>query len=196
MKLSRRTLLRSGAAALVTPATLSLPGLTHTARAEDPAWRHGLSLFGDVKYPAGFPHFEYVNPKAPKGGSVRLGAPGTYDNFNLVVAGVKGVIAAGVALVYEQLTTASLDEASTEYGLLAEAVDYPADFSNVTYRLRAGAKWHDGKPVTPADVIFSLGAFKDNHPQYGAYYNLVVKAEQIGEREVKFTFDAPGNREL
>src|SRR5262249_23002792 len=149
-------LLRTGAAALATPATLSLPRLTAAARAEEGAWRHGLSLFGDVKYAAGFPQFEYVNAKAPKGGTVRLAAPGTFDNFNLVVAGVKGVLAAGLGLIYDPLTTPSLDEASTEYGLIAEAVTYPADYSSVTYRLRPDAKWHDGKPITPDDVIFSL----------------------------------------
>ncbi len=159
-------------------------------------WRHGLSLFGDVKYPADFKRFDYVNPDAPKGGMARQIAIGTFDNFNLTVAGVKGSIAGAVGLIYESLTTPSLDEVSTEYGLLAEAVSYPEDFSSVTYRLRAQAKWHDGKPVTPEDVIFSLDAFKKYHPQYSAYYRHVMKAEKIGERDVKFSFDAPGNREL
>jgi microcin C transport system substrate-binding protein len=164
--------------------------------ANAPAWRHALSLFGDVKYPADFKRFDYVNPDAPKGGTVRQIAVGTFDNFNLVVAGVKGNLAAAVALTYETLTTGSLDEPATEYGALAEAVSHPADFSSVTYRLREQAKWHDGKPVTPQDVIFSLEAFKKHHPQYAAYYRHVVKAEEVGEREIKFSFDMPGNREL
>ena len=92
--------------------------------------------------------------------------------------------------------TPSLDEVSTEYGALAESVSHPDDFSFVTYRLRAEAKWHDGKPVTPDDVIFSLERFKKHHPFYSAYYRHVVKAEKTGERDMKFTFDAPGNREL
>ena len=96
----------------------------------------------------------------------------------------------------EALTLASLDEISSEYGQLAESVSHAEDFSWVTYRLRSNAKWHDGQPVTPADVIFSLESFKKHHPQYSAYYRHVVKAEQIGDRDVKFTFDAPGNREL
>jgi microcin C transport system substrate-binding protein len=166
------------------------------AAAGELVWRHGLSLFGDLKYPAGFKRFDYVNPEAPKGGVVRQIAIGTFDNFNIAVAGVKGSIAAAVGLVYESLATAALDEVSTEYGLLAEAVSHPEDFSSVTYRLRAEAKWHDGKPVTPDDVIFSLDSFKKYHPQYSAYYRHVVKAEKNGERDVKFTFDAPGNREL
>ncbi len=171
------------------------PAGAQTATAEA-NWRHGLSLFGEVKYPPHFKHFSYVNPDAPKGGTVRQIALGTFDNFNLVVAGVKGSIAGSVGLIYESLTTAALDEVSTEYGLLAESVSYPEDFSSVTYRLRAQARWHDGKPVTPEDVVFSLDTFKKNHPQYSAYYRHVVKAEKVGERDVKFSFDAPGNREL
>ncbi len=200
MKLSRRTLLRSGAAALAAPAAVIDPvgqiAGSGVARADEKAWRHGLSLFGDLKYPAGFKQFDYVDPKAPKGGTVRLGGFGTFDNFNIVVSGVKGTIAAGLNEIYDTLMIGALDEVSTEYGLLAESVSHPADFSSVIYRLRAEAKWHDGKPVTPGDVIFSLQAFQKNHPMLSAYYRHVVKAEQTGDREVTFTFDSPGNREL
>ena len=91
---------------------------------------------------------------------------------------------------------AALDEVSTEYGLLAEAVSYPDDRSSVIYRLRANARWHDGQPVTPEDVVFSFDTFKQNSPQLGAYYRHVTKAEKTGEREVTFIFDGPGNREL
>ena len=195
MKLSRRTLLRSGAAAVVAPAVGPLV-LDSVAQANEGEWRHGLSLFGDLKYPPGFKRFDYVNPNAPKGGAARLGGLGTFDNFNLVVSGVKGNASAGLNELYDTLVVASLDEVSAEYGLLAEAVSHPADFSSVIYRLRPEAKWHDGKPVTPADVIFSLQAFQKNHPMLSAYYRHVTKAEQTGEREVTFTFDGPGNREL
>lgn len=171
-------------------------GAAQAQSAGEPQWRHALSLFGKVKYPADFKRFDYVNPDAPKGGIARQIAVGTFDNFNIVVSGVKGQVAGAVAFIYESLTTASLDEVSTEYGALAEAVSHPDDFSFVTYRLRAQAKWHDGKPVTADDVIFSLESFKKHHPMYSAYYSHVVKAEKVGEREVKFTFDAPGNREL
>lgn len=196
MKLSRRTLLRSGAAALATPVTASLPVLPTIARADDKVWRHGLSLFGEVKLPAGFKHYDYVNPNAPKGGAVRLTAFGTFDNFNLTVAGVRGTIAAGIALIYDTLMARSLDEVSTEYALIAESVAFPEDFSSVTYRLNPNAKWHDGKPVSTEDVIFSFDVFKKNSPMYSAYYRHVVKAEKTGERDVTFTFDGPGNREL
>ena len=198
MSLTRRAILRTGAIALAAPAMRGLPDLplVTPARAEEPTWRHGLSLFGDLKYPAGFKNFEYVNPNAPKGGIVRLGTLGTFDNFNRMVAGVKGVFAAGATLINETLMAPALDEVSTEYGLLAEAVKHPPDFSWVSYRLRAEAKWHDGKPVTADDVIFSFEAFKKYDPQLAAYYRHVVKAEKSGDREITFTFDSPGNREL
>jgi len=202
LAITRRHLLQGGAVAAMAPA-LGLPaGVSaispaHAQAAPDGlVWRHAMSLFGDIKYPADFKRFDYVNPDAPKGGTVRQILIGTFDNLNLTVAGVKGAIAAPVQLIYESLTTPSLDEVSTEYGALAEVFSHPEDFSSVTYRLRALAKWHDGKPVTPEDVIFSLDAFKKYHPQYSAYYRHVVKAEKSGDRDIKFTFDAPGNREL
>ena len=174
--------------------------MTETARAQaapsEPVWRHALSLFGDVKYPADFKRFDYVNPDAPKGGVARMISIGTFDNFNIVVAGIKGSLAPAATLIYETLMTKSQDEVVTEYGLLAEAAAHPDDFSWVTYRLRKEARWHDGKPVTPEDVIFSLNVLKQYSPMYSSYYRHVVKAEKSGERDVKFTFDGPGNREL
>jgi microcin C transport system substrate-binding protein len=197
MTLSRRCVLRATAATLATP-VLGALGAVSFAQTESPprAWKHGLSLFGEPKYPADFKHFEYVNPAAPQGGLVRQIAFGTFDNFNMVVAGVKGSLANGLELVNESLTTPALDEVSTEYGLLAEAISYPDDRSSVTYRLRAKARWQDGKPVTPEDVIYSLDVFKKNSPQLAAYYRYVTKAEKTGERDVTFVFDGPGNREL
>jgi microcin C transport system substrate-binding protein len=167
-----------------------------TARSEEPQWRHGVSLFGDLKYPTGFKHFDYVNPAAPKGGAVRLGTTGTFDNLNVVVAYVKGNLAANIGIIYDSLMESSLDEPSTEYGLVAEAVRYPDDFSSATFRLRPQAKWHDGKPITADDVIYSFEVLKKNSPQLAAYYNHVVRAEKSGDHEVTFTFDIKGNREL
>ncbi|MDA9507360.1 hypothetical protein XI09_22555 [Bradyrhizobium sp. CCBAU 11386] len=206
MAITRRDLLLTGTAAAALPALGSVAGVpvvgaaaaqsAAEAASSAPPWRHALSLFGKVKYPADFKRFDYVNPEAPKGGVARQIAVGTFDNFNIVVSGVKGQVAGAVAFIYESLLTPALDEVSTEYGALAEAVSHSDDFSFVTYRLRSQAKWHDGKPVTPDDVIFSLDSFKKHHPMYSAYYSHVVKAEKVGEREVKFVFDAPGNREL
>jgi microcin C transport system substrate-binding protein len=201
LAITRRQLLQSGAFIAIAPGLGAVAGISAVDPAcaqsqGEPAWRHALSLFGDVKYPVDFKRFDYVNPDAPQGGVARQILIGTFDNFNLTVAGVKGSLASAVGLIYESLMTPSLDEVSTEYGALAESVSHPEDFSFVVYRLRPQAKWHDGKPVTPEDVIFSLDAFKKYHPQYSAYYRHVVKAEKAGERDIKFTFDAPGNREL
>ncbi len=201
MAITRRHLLQSGALAAITPILGTAAGIpVEQAHAQsgtgEPVWRHALSTFGDIKYPAGFKHFDFVNPDAPKGGVVRELEIGTFDNFNLVVAGLKGSIAGGAALITQTLTTRSLEEPATAYGLLAEAAAYPDDFSFVIYRLHPAARWHDGKPVTPDDVIFSFDAFKKNSPMYSAYYRHIVKCEKVGESEVKFIFDSPGNREL
>jgi microcin C transport system substrate-binding protein len=200
LPVTRRHLLHRSALALAAPALakLGLGSLVRPASAQTPApnWRHGLSLFGDLKYPAGFEQFDYVNANAPKGGAVRLLALGTFDNFNTVIQGLKGQFAAGIEQIYDTLMVPASDEVSTEYGLLADAASHPDDFSSVTYRLRPEAKWHDGRPVTPEDVIYSFTVFKANSPFWGAYYRHVVKAEKTGDREVTFTFDGPGNREL
>ena len=180
--------------------------MTHAAKAAaapppDPEgamvqWRHGLSQFGGLKYPSGFKHFDYVNPGAAKGGRVRQGAFGTYDNFNMAVSGLKGVLAVGIELIYDNLMVPSLDEVSSNYGLIAEAACYPPDYSWAIYRLRSAARWHDGRPITPDDVIFSLDAFKQNNPEIAAYYRNVLRAERVGDGDVRFVFDMPGNREL
>ncbi len=198
MPLTRRSVIRATAATLAAPALGAFDGglLLCEAEAQTKTWKHGVSLFGDIKYPEGFKHFDYVNPNAPQGGMVRRAAFGNFDNFNRAVAMVKGSLAMGTELFIETLTTPAFDEVSTEYGLLAEAVSFPNDRSSVTYRLRANARWWDGKPVTPDDVIFSFETFKANDPALAAYYRHVVKAAKTGEREITFTFDGPGNREL
>jgi microcin C transport system substrate-binding protein len=179
-------------------ATRQLPLLawTHSAASASPLWRHGTSPFGQLKYPAGFRHFDYVNPEAPKGGVVRQAALGTFDNFNMAVAGIKGMLVLGIDLVHNTLMVPALDEVSSEYGMIAEAVSYPDDFSSASYRLRPQARWHDGQPVTPDDVIFSFNAFKTLSPQAAADYLHVVKVEKTGERQVTFTFNSTGNRKL
>jgi microcin C transport system substrate-binding protein len=196
VRLSRRFLLHTGLLAAAAPALERIP-FVGGARAQSPEWRHALSLFDDIKYPPGFKQFDYVNAQAPKAGVVRTSAIGTFDNFNIAVGSVRGSLEQfGIGNVYEELMVSSLDEVSTEYGLLAEAVSVPPDISSATYRLRAQARWHDGKPVTPEDVIFSFEAYKKLDPRRAAYYQHVTKAEKVGERDIRFTFDEPGNREL
>jgi microcin C transport system substrate-binding protein len=194
--------LQGGALATIAPALGAATGLpvispAHTQTATGgPVWRHALSLFGDIKYPADFKRFDYVNPDAPKGGVARMISLGTFDNFNIAVAGVKGSLEPAAALIYETLMARSHDEVATEYGLLAESASHPDDFAWVTYRLRKEARWHDGKPVTPEDVIFSIEVLKKYSPMYASYYRHVERVEKTGERDIKFTFDAPGNREM
>ena len=199
MAITRRTFLHHGAGAVLTPTLVgggSLIGVESALAQSEPQWRHALSLFGDIKYPANFKQFDYVNPTAPKGGVARMISLGTFDNFNIAVAGVKGSIAPAVSMIYDTLMAKSQDEIVTEYGLLAEGAAHPDDFSFVVYRLRKEARWHDGRPVTVEDVIFSLEALKKQSPFYGSYYRHVVKAEKVGDRDIRFTFDSAGNREL
>jgi microcin C transport system substrate-binding protein len=198
MRLTRRSILRTGTLATVSPLFGQAPWPATPARAEssEPQWRHGLSLFGDLKYPPGFRHFDYVNPQAPKGGSVRFVAAGTFDNFNAAVAGVRGLLAAAAGTICDTLMVPSLDEASAHYGLIAEAVSHPPNFASTSFRLRAGARHHDGQPITVEDVIYSFEAYQKNNPFIGAFYRDVVRVEQSGEREVTFTLGSPGNREM
>ncbi len=159
-----------------------------------PVWRHGVSLMGAPSHGPDFTHFDYVNPNAPKGGEVRLANLGGFDNLNPFIA--RGEPASGLGLIYDSLMQDSLDEPSTNYGLIAEALSYPDDFSSVTFRLRPQARFHDGKPITPEDVIFSLRVLKEYNPLYSQYYANIVRAEKTGAREVTFYFDQSGNREL
>ena len=127
MRLTRRALLQTGATALSLPAAGVLGGALRPALAQEPerVWKHGLSLFGNLKYPAGFKSFDYVNVDAPKGGTARLIAFGTFDNFNMVVAGVKGSLASGVNQLYDSLMVPSMDDVAVGYGpLLEEIVEF------------------------------------------------------------------------
>ncbi len=156
---------------------------------------HALSLFDSVKYGPDFSHFEYVNPDAPKGGQLRMEAIGTFDTLNPFV--LKGSAAIGLGLVYDTLLTSSQDEASTSYGLLVESIELPDDLSSVVFKLREEARWHDGKPITPADVIFSFNALKEKGvPLFRYYYANVVSADELPGNKVKFSFSGGVNREL
>jgi microcin C transport system substrate-binding protein len=156
---------------------------------------HAFSMYGDLKYSAGFPHFQYVNPEAPKGGDVKLAAIGTFDTLNPFV--LKGVPAAGIGGVFDTLTVSSDDEPFSQYGLIAETIEIPADRSWVAFTLRPQARFHDGSPITVEDVIWTFDALKTKgRPFYRAYYAQVTKAEKVGERKVRFGFGPGDNREL
>ncbi len=156
---------------------------------------HALAMHGAPKYPAGFSHFDYAVPAAPKGGEIRLHAIGTFDTLNGLA--LKGVAAAGLGLTYDTLLTNADDEAFTEYGLLAETIEVPEDRSWVAFTLRKEARWHDGRPITAADVVFTLETLKTKGlPRFRAYYADVLRAEAQGERKVRFHFAPGDNREL
>ncbi|GAB5375448.1 MAG: extracellular solute-binding protein [Acuticoccus sp.] len=179
------------AAALV---WLAAPTFAHAQ--SEPEWEHASSLSGEPRYPADFPHFNYVNPDAPKGGRVRLADPSGYDSFNPILQ--RGNPAPGIGVIYDTLMTSSFDEIdiSTMYGQIAEALRHPDDFSWVEYRIDPDARWHDGTPVTPEDVVWSLDVTKAADPTRAFYYKDVVKAEDVGDNVVRFTFSRPGNKEL
>jgi microcin C transport system substrate-binding protein len=156
--------------------------------------RHALTLIDPPKFGKDFKHFDWVNPDAPKGGRIRMYREGTFDNLNPFT--IKGATASGMMLVFDQLMISSPDEPSVEYCLVCEWVSHPDDFSSVTFKLRPEARFHDGKPITVEDVIFSLEAQKKANPRIAAYYKNVVAAEKTGDSEVTFRFDIKGNREL
>ena len=154
---------------------------------------HAIAMHGKAKYGPDFKHFDYVNPDAPVGGTLRLATEGSFDSFNPFIP--KGD--AANPGVFETLLTSSEDEAFTEYGLIAESIEYPEDRSWVIFHLRPEARWHDGKPITPEDVIFSLETLrKEGQPFYRYYYGSVKTAEKVGERSVKFSFGDAANLEL
>jgi len=183
--------LAAATASLMLFATLA-PGAAPAAE----TWKgHGLAMHGDLKYPAGFRNFDYVNPAAPKGGEVRLGAIGSYDSFNGFI--IKGQPAIALGLIYDSLMTGSLDEPFSSYCLLCETVEVPQDRSWVAFTLRPQARWHDGKPITVEDVIWTFNTLREKgNPFYRYYYASVAEVEKTGDRSVKFTFVPGENREL
>jgi microcin C transport system substrate-binding protein len=156
----------------------------------------GSRCSGSSNIRPGFKHFDYVNPRAPKGGAVRMVAFGTFDNFNEVVSGLKGSIAMGVGMTSDTLTVSSLDEVSTDYGLIAESVSHAPDFAWASFRLRPAARHHDGKPITVEDVIFSMEAFKKHSPMMSAYYRHVVKGAADRRARGHLRVRRAGNREM
>ena len=165
------------------------------AHAQAPKPAHGLAMHGSPKYGPNFKHFDYVNSNAPKGGEIRLSAIGTYNTFNPYT--LKGDPAVGLGFLFETLMTSAQDEAFSEYGLLAESIRMPEDRSWVEFTLCPEARWHDGKPVTVEDVIWSLNTLRTKgRPFYRYYYRDVVKSEKTGSRTVRFTFKGATNQEL
>jgi microcin C transport system substrate-binding protein len=155
---------------------------------------HAFSMYGDLKYPAGFKHFDYANPAAPKGGNIKLAAIGTFDSLN--PSSLKGVCCRDWWNI-DTLTVGSSDEPFTRYGLVADSIEMDQDRSWVAFTIRPEARFHDGSPITVEDVIWTFEALKTKgHPFYKAYYTQVVKVEKVGNRKVQFFFGPGENREL
>jgi len=186
----RRTLWVSAA---VVATAVALTALSFNAKAADAV--HGVAISGDLKYPADFPHFDYVNPDAPKGGKVTQSTTGTYDSLNAFI--LKGSPVVGTGLIYDTLTEQSLDEPFSEYGVIAESVEIPDDKRWVIFNLRKEARWHDGVALTADDVVFSFDIIKsEGHPFYKSYYGKVSTAEALDSHKVKFSFSEGNNAEL
>lgn len=177
------------------------------AHAEKITRAHGIALHGDLKYPPGFTHFDYVNPDAPKGGSVILMGHGSFDSLNPYTLkgsapfNSPGLYAYGITELNETLLVGSGsyltsgDEAQSAYGLIAETVEYPEDRSWTIFHLRPEARFHDGSPITADDVIFSYETLmKDGHPRYQNIYRDIDKVEKLGPRKVRFTFKGEDHR--
>lgn len=165
----------------------------------DIAQSHAYAQFGDIKYPAGFPHFEFVNPDAPKGGDIVLAPPlrlTTFDKYNPFT--LKGTAPPGLSsLLFDTLLTGTFDETTTAYGLLAERVEVAPDRLSVTFHLRPQARFHNGDPVLARDVKHSFDTLisRQAAPQYRIFFGDVERAEEVGERSVRFHFKH-ANREL
>jgi microcin C transport system substrate-binding protein len=156
---------------------------------------YGMSLYGEFKYKPDFTHFDYADPNAPKGGTMKLSTIGTFDTLNPFV--VKGVPAAGIGQIFDTLMTRSGDEPATDYPLIAESADLAPDRMSVLFTLRKEARFHDGSSMTPDDVVWSFGVLRDKGaPLYRFYYGDVTKVEKEGDRGVRFVFKSADNREL
>jgi len=156
---------------------------------------HAIAMHGEPKYPDSFQYVDYANPDAPKGGKIILSSTGSYDSFNPFI--LKGTAAAGIGNLYETLTTGSSDEAFTEYGLIAETIEWPDDRSWVAFTIREEAVWHDGKKISPEDVIWTFNTLMEKgHPFYKYYYGDVVEVIQENDNKVRFNFKGNTNLEL
>lgn len=183
---SGRGVFRAGAG-LAMAMTLAAPGW-----AEEKIIRaHGISIFGDLKYPADFTHFDYVNPQAPKGGSFSTWGFGTFDSLTPYI--LKGNAASLSSSFYDSLMTTPLDEPEAMYGLVAHSVEYPESREWAIFHLRPEAKFADGTPVTAEDVVFSFEALRDKgRPAYGVLFKDFKTVEALDSHRVKYTFAKDG----
>lgn len=174
-------------------ALAALPALAAAATAEERIIRsHGISVFGDLKYPEGFPHYDYVNPDAPKGGIHSTWAFGTFDSLNPFI--LKGNAARGLGLLFDTLMEGAADDYGAYYGLVAESVEYPESRQWIIFNLRPEARFSDGSPVTADDVVFTYGILVEKgEPSYLITFKDFEKVEALDPHRVKFTFRSGAN---
>lgn len=190
---SRRVAVHALAASAIAVALLGLAAAAGTA-GEAPGRQHAITTIGPIKHGPDFAHFDWVDPAAPKGGTLRLAGIGKFDSLNRHT--YRGSEAPYLVLINDTLMASNPDEPATSYGLVAEWVSTPADVSSATFGLRAEARFHDGKPISPEDVIFSLVEQKKASPSMAIFLRDVTSAEKTGEREVTFRFARTGSRDL
>lgn len=146
-----------------------------------------MAEFGEPLYGPDMRHWPYANPDAPKGGSVVLGAFGSFDSLNTYI--LRGSWPAGIGLISDSLMTGSGDELSSAYGLIAETAEYPEDKSWIVFNLRPEARWQDGQPITADDFKFAFDTIKEHgRPFLQSFYEDVSGVEVLDPRRLKFTF--------
>lgn len=156
---------------------------------------HGLSAFGDLKYPANFKHFDYVNPSAPKGGTMRLRGIDSFDNLNAFI--LKGVVPEGLSLIHATLMERATDEPDALYGYVAQSVEQPADRSWIAFDIRPEARFNDGSRITADDVVFTFRTLvSKGHPQYRIIFAGVKDVTALSPARVKFSFKQKDSRDL
>ena len=165
--------------------------------------KHAIAMQGEPALPPGFSHFDYANPDAPKGGEITYCVVGTFDNLNPFILKSLRTTARGMMdtllgnLVFEPLMTRNADEAFGLYGLLADTADMSEDRRTIEFHLDPRAKWSDGQPVTPEDVLFTYDVFTEKgRPPYSDRMKKIAKLEKTGERSVRFTFNDLADREF
>jgi peptide/nickel transport system substrate-binding protein len=165
--------------------------------------RYAIAMQGEPALPADYTHFDYANPDAPKGGSVTYCVVGTFDNLNPFIIKSLRTTARGMIdtiygnLVFEPLMQRNADEAFSLYGLLADSADMSEDRKSIEFHLNPNAKWSDGQPVTPEDVLFTYDVYTDKgRPPYSDRMKKIAKIEKTGEHSVRFTFNDRADREF
>ena len=161
---------------------------------EERHWQHGLSFYGDFKYPPGFAHFDYVNPDAPKGGRLVRAIGYSFDSFTPFIN--KGLTAPGLDAIieptlYDSLLRPSGDEIGVYYGSLAGEIAVSADKTTVWMRMRPAARWHDGVPITAHDIQFTFEHIRDHAVGFNAAYASLKQVDALSDREVRFTYHYP-----